>query len=74
MQIELRKVGRPRRMPALHDYAAEREQQHLRQRNLLEQLRYKYRYLNAVDLHWRILQRLGDFGRQFISVAQGYWR
>jgi hypothetical protein len=31
----------------------------------LERLRYKRLYVNAVDLHWRVVQRCGDNGRQY---------
>ena len=31
----------------------------------LERLRYKRLYINAVDLQWRVIQRVGDHGRTY---------
>lgn len=39
-----------------------------------EKLRYKWRYLHAIDLHWRAMQRLGDFGRKYFPwIGSGGW-
>jgi len=45
------------------------EQQIYRGSCTLERLRYKRYYAHAIDLHWRLMQHIGDFGRQFV----GWW-
>ena len=35
-------------------------------RILLEKLRYKRLYQNAVDIHWRFIQRVGDWWRKWL--------
>lgn len=40
---------------------------------LKEQLRYKHHYLNALDLGWRVMQRLGNIGRRWFPGFDPKW-
>lgn len=41
------------------------DEERAKSRLTLEKLRYKRCYVRAVDLNWRIIQRTGDFARQY---------